>query len=81
MSSHFVYFPQEREEQTKVRAELRKELQESSLALSEMRSLLSASQRQEKATTQRLETDIRELKQKLFLSEVRMPDAVKSCLV
>lgn len=50
--------------------ELRKELQESNLALSEARSLLSATQRQEKQTRDFLESEIQELRQRIFSLEV-----------
>ncbi|WAR01895.1 CTRO-like protein [Mya arenaria] len=59
----------EKEKNDSVRSRLQKELHESNLALSEARSLLSATQRQEKATRDTLEGDIRELRQRIFLLE------------
>lgn len=49
---------------------MRQELEESNLALSEARSLLAATQRQEKSMRERLESDIRELQLKLHKLEV-----------
>ncbi|KAK3596286.1 hypothetical protein CHS0354_030661 [Potamilus streckersoni] len=52
-----------------VLSKLHQELQESNLALSEARSLLSATQRQEKSTREKLEAEIRELKLRIFKLE------------
>ncbi|KAL3857416.1 hypothetical protein ACJMK2_012090 [Sinanodonta woodiana] len=59
----------EKEKSGCVLSKLQEELQESNLALSEARSLLSATQRQEKSTREKLETEIRELKLRIFKSE------------
>ncbi|XP_053375258.1 citron Rho-interacting kinase-like [Mercenaria mercenaria] len=59
----------ERDKHDSLLGELRKELTESNLALSEARSLLSATQRQEKQTREFLEGEIRELKQRIYSLE------------
>lgn len=50
-------------------SELKKELQESNLALSEARSLVSAMQRQEQSLRDKFNQEIRELQMKLHKSQ------------
>ncbi|XP_052223336.1 citron Rho-interacting kinase-like isoform X2 [Dreissena polymorpha] len=64
----------ERQKNDVLRAALRKELHDSNLSLSEARALLSATQRQEKATKERLEGEVRELKQRIFVLEKEKGD-------
>ena len=63
---------QEKEKHEEAIQELRQELEEANLALSEARSLLAATQRQEKSMRDRLEADIRELQLKIHKLEVKM---------
>ena len=63
---------QEKQKQNKTLDQLQHELNESNLALSEARSSLAATQRQEKQTRNFLESQIRELQQRIFKLEVCM---------
>ncbi|XP_076092156.1 citron Rho-interacting kinase-like isoform X2 [Mytilus galloprovincialis] len=67
-------FQKERKSHEEAIQEVRQELEESNLALSEARSLLAATQRQEKSMRERLESDIRELQLKLHKLETSGPD-------
>ncbi|XP_052093573.1 LOW QUALITY PROTEIN: citron Rho-interacting kinase-like [Mytilus californianus] len=67
-------FQKERKNHEEAIQEVRQELEESNLALSEARSLLAATQRQEKSMRERLESDIRELQLKLHKLETSGPD-------
>ena len=62
----FLSPTQELSKHDEVCSRLRRELHEANLSLSEARSSLAATQRQEKATRTTLEAEIRDLKQRIF---------------
>ncbi|XP_021365969.1 citron Rho-interacting kinase-like [Mizuhopecten yessoensis] len=62
-------FSKEKEKHDQVIVELRRELHDANLALSEARSLLAASERQERNNKERYESEIRDLQLKLHRSE------------
>ncbi|XP_060064915.1 citron Rho-interacting kinase-like [Ylistrum balloti] len=62
-------FTKEKEKHDQIIVELRRELHDANLALSEARSLLAASERQERNNKERYESEIRDLQLKLHRSE------------
>lgn len=69
IAADFIVF-QEREKHDQTILELRKELQDANLALSEARSLISANQRQEISQREKYNAEIRDLQLRLHRAEV-----------
>lgn len=65
----FVWLLKEKEQTNDNLSELKRELQESNLALSEARSLVSAMQRQEQSMRDKFNQEIRELQMKLHKAQ------------